>query len=52
MTAKEMKELKRRFIDKTPNGWSVPLRDNESRWTLPGILSEVEQFYKENKENI
>ena len=32
------------FINKTPNGWLVPICENESRWTLEGIISEIEYF--------
>lgn len=32
------------FINKTPNGWLVPICENESRWTLEGIISEIEHF--------
>jgi hypothetical protein len=32
------------FIDKTPNGWLVPICENESRWTLEGIISEIKHF--------
>ena len=32
------------FINKTSNGWLVPICENESRWTLEGIISEIEYF--------
>lgn len=32
------------FVDKTPNGWLVPICENTSRWSLKGIISEIEHF--------
>lgn len=32
------------FIDKTPNGWLVPICENTSRWSLEGIISEIKHF--------
>lgn len=32
------------FINKTPNGWLVPICENESRWALEGVISEIEYF--------